>query len=328
MADVDGSFDVAVIPVPNRRLAVVVKSPERAALGHPPLDGFALLLVLIGLMVIALIVAAVVDSARRHAREAEASVETMRLRAATDAAVVTAVRDLAEAGAVAPPFLSHPVDVHLGDIQVSLSVRPESSKIDLNVADPALMKALLLTLNFKPESAARLSDEIADWRDSDAEPRPHGAEASDYLGAGRSYGPTNRDIESVSELALLLDGSEDLVACLAPHVTVFSHRADVEPTTASEPVRRALNMIKPRAVPDAAPSSASVVAGHVIIAGEIFEIDTDAKGAAGPGFSRRTIARMTGDPRRPDWILSQTSPVPRPAEVRAACDRAARAPPR
>jgi general secretion pathway protein K len=293
-----------------------------------PDEGFALLLVLIGLAVVALIIAAVVDSSRHYAKEAESSVDAMQLRAGTDAAVVTAVRDLAEAGAVTPPLLTHPVSVHLGDVEVSLSVRPEAAKIDLNAADPALIRALLLVLEFKPEAATRVSDQIADWRDLDSDLRPHGAEASDYIAAGRFYVPPNRDIESISELAFLLNGSEDLVVCLAPFVTVFSHRADVEPTAAAEPVRRALNMIKPQSFPEDTTSSASIVAGHAVVAGEIFEIDTYATGASGPAMSRRTILRMTGDPRRPYWVLSQTSPVPRPDVARAACGRAALAVPR
>jgi general secretion pathway protein K len=292
---------------------VELKSTER---------GFALLLVLVGLAVVALVVAAVVDGARRYAREADAEVALVRMRAATDGAIATVERDLAESGNREVPVLRDPSQVvQVGSILVTISVRPEASKIDLNAADISQIKALLLASGFAADRAERLADQIADWRDIDSEARPMGAETADYLAAGLAYGPANRPFESVSEFALLLDGSADLAACLAPDVTVFTRRGDIDMARASERVRHAL---APNG-PQSAATPVSIITGRAVPAGGIYELDAVAKGgiAEGSRFSRRSIVRVTGDARKPIWLLSSQSPIPSAADTEQACERAA-----
>lgn len=289
--------------------------------------GFALLLVLVALAVLSLVIAATIDSARRYGDEAASKTESVRLRAGLDAAIATAGRDLAEADTGPPPLLSRPQTIVLDGIRVTVSLRPEASKIDLNASAPALIAALLLASGLEAKFAQRLSDEIVDWRDGDSETRPHGAKTADYVLAGKSYGPPNHGFESVSELALLRDGSGDLVDCLAPVLTVFTGRADIDLSKASPKVRRAAAMVAPPPLGTGL-LAASIVGGRVVQAGELFEVDVAATSiATGQSLSRRTILRVTGDPRRPVWIVAQTSPVPRPAETTSACERLRRARP-
>jgi general secretion pathway protein K len=284
-------------------------------------SGFALLLVLIGLAVLSLVVAAAVEMSRHYGDEIALATETLRLRAASDAALATAARDLAEAGIVRPLLLSHPQAIELGGVHVTTSMRPETAKIDLNAADPALLRALMLASGFKRALSDRIADEIADWRDGDGEPRPHGAEAPDYLMAGRSYGPPNRDFESITELALLLHGGEDLAACLAPDVTVFSHQRAADPWSASARVRFALDAVTPRNG-DTAQSAPQSPAGHTVSPGEMVELTVVAVGEGGRRYTRRATLRMTGDIKRPAWLVADMAPMPRDADVKAACRRA------
>ena len=290
-------------------------------------EGFALLLVLIGLAVIALVVAAVVDGARRYANEAETDVALVQLRAAVNNADATAERDIAESGIVMAPVLNHAEIFIVGGIPVTVSARPESSKIDINAADVSRLRSLLLVSGFSADRAARLADQIADWRDADSEKRPLGAETADYLMAGRAYGAANRPFASVSELSLLLDGTPDLVTCLAPDVTVFTRRADVDFTQASDRVRA---VVAPSASPDAGTGAPlqSVVAGRAVAAGGIYEFDAKAKVGMPTGtiYSLRSIVRVTGDSQRPIWLLSRQSPIPSREDSDRACTRAAQAP--
>jgi general secretion pathway protein K len=278
--------------------------------------GFALLLVLITLATLSLIVAASVDAARRFGDQASAKLRDVRIRAAMSGAVATVERDLAEAGAAPPSILSHAQTYDIGGIAVSVEVKSEAGKIDINAASPELLSALLIESGLKKERAAKLSDEIADWRDDDNETRKDGAEASEYVAAGRSYGPTNHGFESVSELGLVLDGGEDLADCLASDVTVFTRRDDVDPAAASPRVLRAT-----RADPASSrPSSVSIVGGRVIETGALFDIDASMTDA-GRSLSLQTIVRITGSQADPVWVLSQTSPGPRRADTVAACKR-------
>lgn len=282
----------------------------------PRENGFALLLVLIALATLSLVVAAVVDSARHYGHDSVARADMVRLGAALDGAVATAARDLVEASAATPLILQHPQTIVVDGISVTVSARPETAKIDLNAAPVTLLASLLRASGLKMEAAGRLADEIADWRDADAELHPHGAEVSQYLLSGRGYGPANRPLRSVSELALLLDGSQDLVACLVSDVTIFTASPDVDPVTASARVRRAASL-------PGMPSQGglvSIVGGRIISSGALFEIEASATGR-GERLTRRTVLRITGDPRRPFWILSQLSPAPRMADQQAACKR-------
>ena len=78
----------------------------------------------------------------------------------------------------------------------------ETSKIDLNSANEALLKGLLLTSGgVDDQTAARIVDAIADWRDADDLKRPNGAEEADYRAANLKYGPANAPFETVGEVA-------------------------------------------------------------------------------------------------------------------------------
>jgi general secretion pathway protein K len=288
-----------------------------------------LLVVLIALAVVSLIVATVVEASRRASSDTLAQLEQVRLRAAMDGATATVARDFAESGAAAPDILVHPQSLTIGDTTVRVSVRPESAKIDINSASPALLHAFLIASGLRPKFAERIADEIADWRDADSTARPHGAETADYLFAGRSYGAANRNFESVSELGLLLDGSENLVACLAPDVTVFTGRRNVEQPSASPRVRTAAIAAGGGAAVTSGVLSAAVVGGHYIQAGEIFEVTLQATDSAQPrqDASRRIVLRVTGNPKNPVWLLSQMAPAPHEADSNAACARLRRAHP-
>ncbi len=279
--------------------------------------GFALLLVLITLATLSLIVAASVDAARHYGEEASAKLRNVRVKAAMDGAAATVARDLAEAGAAPPAILSHAQTYEVGGIAVIVAVKSEAGRIDINAASPELIRALLIESGLKTERASRLSDEIADWRDSDSEARKDGAEASEYIAAGRSYVPTNRGFEAVSELGLVLDGGEDLADCLAPDVTVFTRRSDVDPASASPRVLRATKAD----ASSSRPPSVSIVGGRIIETGALFDIEESATGEnANRHVSAQTVVRITGSEADPVWVVSQTVPRSR-ADTAAACKR-------
>lgn len=66
----------------------------------------------------------------------------------------------------------------------------ENGKINLNLADVALLSAFLKALGEDEAQARQLAGAIVDWRDEDSLLQPGGgAEAPDYAAAGLPYGP-------------------------------------------------------------------------------------------------------------------------------------------
>jgi general secretion pathway protein K len=80
-----------------------------------------------------------------------------------------------------------------------LSVRPAGATLNVNTADAPELARVFLALHIMPMSADSLVDAILDWRDSDDEPRPNGAERAWYE-ERRRFTPRNGPIADVREL--------------------------------------------------------------------------------------------------------------------------------
>jgi len=114
---------------------------------------------------------------------------------------------------------------------ITTRIRSEAGRIDLNLAPKALLAGLFHQLGTeKPVDA--LVDAIIDWRDPDDLTQPQGAEKSAYLAAGYRYGPANRPFQSVRELEWVMGFDRTLVERAAPHLTVRSRRALIDPLSA------------------------------------------------------------------------------------------------
>ena len=112
------------------------------------------------------------------------------------------------------------------DMALRVRVRPESSKVDINRAPPELLAGLFAAMLPDAPTDA-LVDALADWRDQDDRARTEGAEARDYAAAGYRYGPSNAPFQSVFELAQVIGFDNTTVTALAPYLTVFSRHPRV-----------------------------------------------------------------------------------------------------
>ncbi len=92
----------------------------------------------------------------------------------------------------------------------TIIVEDEGSKPNLNTIGEKGLKAL----------GGTAIDPVLDWRDTDDEVRPEGAELSYYQGLNPAYKPRNGFFSSVEELKLLKDEDKTYPA-LAPEVTVY-----------------------------------------------------------------------------------------------------------
>jgi type II secretory pathway component PulK len=277
---------------------------------RPGEHGFALLIVAIAVLTLSLIFAAALDAARQRLAATTTELERVKLLAAADGAIATAEHDLAAARTISPPELAAPLSIAIGDTKVELSVRPEGSKLDLNAAAPKALLRYFILAGLDANAARELVDEIMARR----------KKAAVSVTASRYENGAAYLFQTVSELGNLKGAQLDLLDCVGPDLTVFTGTSLIDAAHASQRVRTAMGL-SPDATPPAS-MGAAVTGGRSIVAGEVFEVTARAKDAAsGQVVARQAIIRITGNPKKPVWVLAQTAFAPDGQYTDAACDR-------
>jgi general secretion pathway protein K len=170
----------------------------------------------------------------------------------------------------------------------------EGSRIDPNVAPVALLQALLSVCGAPPKTAKDLGIAIFEWRSLDMLQSGGAERASQYRAAGRSYAPPNSRFVSVDELGLVLGVTPELLACLEPHVSVYSLSVPSVQTTADPVVGQALAQAYPY---DAAQPIAAMARQA-----EVIRITATAQETGGSQFRRVAVVRVV--PTEPDDIFT------------------------
>jgi general secretion pathway protein K len=211
--------------------------------------GFALLIVLWTLVLIAFLVLHLTASGRTEIRIAVAA-------AAADGGISEAIFNQANPRSDQRWLLDgtdHPLKI--GNSRVVVRLKDEASRINPNLASPALMEALLRAVGNDSASARRLAAAIADWVGSAPTPRPQEAVFADYRAAGLDYGPPGAPFETLDELGRVLGMSPALLGVLRPHLTLFG---PAEPNrTGADPVVIAAVAMIPQLGQAAPPVSAT-----------------------------------------------------------------------
>ena len=117
--------------------------------------------------------------------------------------------------------------------QARISILEETAKIDLNTARSELLAGLLYSVaKLEPERVATLVDAILDWRDRDNLVHPLGAEDSEYLKNGLSYGAKDGPFNTIDELLLVMGMDSKLFNQIKPVLTIHSHYPGINPQLA------------------------------------------------------------------------------------------------
>jgi general secretion pathway protein K len=228
-------------------------------------DGFALIMVLWFLVLIAAISTYLIANARSETAIARNLRAAATAEALADAAIAEAIfNQTANAAAGRWQLDGEPHLISLPDGEVTIRLYDETQNVNPNHASEVLMAALFEAAGVERTLARSLGASIADWVDSDTAPRPLGAEAQQYFDAGRSYGPPNAATESIDELQLVLGMTPELLALVRPHLTIHTDTAQPTTNNTSLIVRRALALAARAPAKDAAdaeiPNSAPVAA--------------------------------------------------------------------
>ncbi len=200
-------------------------------------SGFALLIVLWTLVLVALLFAMLVGASRSDAQLTANLRSAAELEAIADGAIHTALFDLLRRGGTARDFT--PAVGQLSGAEVGTEVVDQSGLLNPNTAPPDLLAALMLRLGADPGQAGRIAAAVAEWRAPGRRSGRRGLKAAQYQAAGLRYGPPGAPFETLGELGDVLGMTPALLLALAPHLTLYSD-GDPDPAAADPVVRAAL----------------------------------------------------------------------------------------
>src|SRR5262249_34953591 len=106
--------------------------------------------------------------------------------------------------------------------KVYVSIKDESTKLDLNQAPVELLVALFQSLGLQQDKAQSVADAIADFRDPDDLMHPRGAEQHQYQAAGLAWGPKNAPFDEVQELHQVFGVTQEIYEQIAPSLTTHN----------------------------------------------------------------------------------------------------------
>ena len=197
--------------------------------------GFILIVVLLLAALLALIAVGFTRSAQSFIRISAQGIDSARAEALADSGVTFAVLDLITRRQGAGRNGRFGVDGEPStcsageDGVVEIRVQDTGGRINLNLANEALLRALFVGLGAESEQAARYADTILDFRDRDDDRRLYGAELPEYRAAGRALGPKNAPFDTLEELDQVLGLAPGMIAAMRPHVTIHSASAGLDP---------------------------------------------------------------------------------------------------
>ncbi|TMJ50196.1 MAG: general secretion pathway protein GspK [Alphaproteobacteria bacterium] len=207
-------------------------------------DGFALIIVLWTLVLIAFIVAHVTANGRTEIRIAGNMVSEAAAEAADDGAIVVAIFNLLDPNPDQRwPLDGSPHEVRIGSSRVMLRLQDESGRINPNSAPPELLEALLRVTGSDPGSARELAAAIGEWVGSTGTGAPQQGQPAAYRAAGLDYGPPGEPLETIDELGRVLGMTPAVLAAIRPHLTLLGP-AQPNPLTADPIVTAALAEIR------------------------------------------------------------------------------------
>ena len=245
--------------------------------------GFALIIVLWTLVLIAFIVAQLTSSGRTEIRIAGNLVADAVAEAADDGAIFATLFNLADPN----PAQRWPLDgtVHeltIGNSRVMVRLEDEAARINPNSASPALLEALLRVAGTDPEYARRLAGAIGEWVGSAPVARPQNAVLAEYSAAGLDYGPPSSPIETLDELGRVIGMTPAVLAAIRPHLTLFGP-PEPNPASADPVVAAALAEVSPASQAANPPNQASF---------DLLTVRIEAS-AVGPGDARVSKTAIT-----------------------------------
>ena len=184
--------------------------------------GFALLVVLWTVALLALLGSHVTGAARQAASLSLLLHGAARADALADGLVAEAIFRLLDPSAHGWKADGMPRAVRLGGGVGEVVVLDHAGRINPSLVPVDLLASVLRRDGVEQGRAERLAAAIVDWHSFGDIPVPGGAKLPQYRAAGLSYGPPHEAFRSPEELGLVLGMTPDVLARLLPHVSVWT----------------------------------------------------------------------------------------------------------
>lgn len=215
--------------------------------------GFALLLVIWVLALLALLAAGVAADTSSETVIARNRLDIASAREATDSGVSLAILGLLDPDPTKRlPVDGRNIDFRIGNRTVSVSIADESGKIDINTAPSELIAGIADELGIEASDRNALLTGIAARRKSFADAvGSNGLLTPPLLSGGGDADPgglASQAFADTSEISSLPGLSHDAAARLLPYLTVYSQRPTINPLTATRETLLAVPGISPEEV--------------------------------------------------------------------------------
>jgi general secretion pathway protein K len=244
--------------------------------------GFALVIVLWSLAMLALLGTQMTSTTRVQLRLASQARDQAMAEAAADGAIRQAAFILLGGGRVSSPMA--PMRTRIGEVAVDISAVDEAAKIDPNSVSRDVWRALLVAVGIDPARATVLAGEVADWRSRTMASSLGGAKIDLYRDRGLPYRSADRPFYSVDEIGLVPDMTPDILARLRPWLSVY-HEGDVVDPSGATPVGVAV-----------ADGGSSGSGNHPASRNIIMNVTTVAAIPGRARFVRSAVVRIRTDP--------------------------------
>jgi general secretion pathway protein K len=201
--------------------------------------GFALIMVLWAVALLALLGARVTQAGRGETQLAGNLRDAAIAEAAADGAVHVAVFHLLDRGGAA--WRADGQVRLLSERAPRLAVRLSTPRglVNPNQAPPVLVAALIRAVGGDDVTADAIAAAIFDWHTPGQIVSPGGAKRAQYEASGRSFAPSGRAFTDLDGLGLVLGMTPSLLAALRPHLSLVNF-GRIDPGLADPAVAQAL----------------------------------------------------------------------------------------
>jgi general secretion pathway protein K len=193
--------------------------------------GFALVIVLWSLVMLALFGTQLTATTRAQQRLAIQARDQAVVEAAADGATREAMFVLLGRGQIGSS--RRPMHIRIGEADVDILTDDEAGKINPNAVSRDVLRGLIMAVGVDPARAAQIAGEIADWRIRNPASVLGGLKIDQYRERGLPYRSGDRPFSSVDEMALLPDMTPDILARLRPWLSVYHEGSVSDPGGAS-----------------------------------------------------------------------------------------------
>ena len=254
--------------------------------------GFALLIVLWSVVLLALLATVMTASGRSEVQLAGNLRRAAEVQAAADGGVAAAVFHASDAPARAWPADGAVHLVTIGHYAVSVRVGDENAKLNPNYAPPALMAAVFTAAGLDRARAVSLAQAVTEWHSFSTLTEV----VAQYQQAGMAAAPNGQPFRSVDELGLVIGMTPELLSRIRPFFSVYTN-GPLDATHSAPLLREAVQSVvglQPQP-PD--------------LRSNVIEVVADARAADGSRFVRHAVVGLGADRAgRPFQVLQWDSP--------------------